>query len=129
MERYYRQRREVSEKLISVIFDVRLTKFQISRLYRPLNAEDALSSDEEDGDLEAGMQLLPSRPHARDVVLSPKAPTKSRLADVWDEGEELFDIGGDSGDEGDPGTPRPPPTSTPIPHLSFSKPSANASRH
>lgn len=75
-------------------------------------------SDDEDDDLEAGTQLLPTQSAGvGDVALSPKAVPKSRLADVWDEGEELFDIGGDSGDEGEAGTPRPPSASAPVPHL------------
>ncbi|KAI0690526.1 hypothetical protein BC835DRAFT_1364162 [Cytidiella melzeri] len=81
LERHYRHRRE------------------ISRLYQPLNPEDGMSSDEEE-DLEAGLQLLPTRPdtsHATSAHI--KTMPTSRLADVWDEGEELFDLGGDSEDE------------------------------
>ncbi|GJE97764.1 VanZ family protein [Phanerochaete sordida] len=94
LERYYRHRRE------------------ISRLYRPLNVEDDFSDEE---DLEAGAQLLPTHVESavtRDVS---KPPTKgSRLADVWDEGEELFDIGAESEEEGEASHPRESP---PIAHL------------
>lgn len=85
---------------------------QISRLYRPLNAQDDLSDEE---DLEAGTQLLPAPidPAAtRDVA---KGLAKaSRLQDVWDEGEELFDIGAESEEEGEASYPRESP---PIAHL------------
>ncbi|KAI0339809.1 hypothetical protein BDW22DRAFT_1360828 [Trametopsis cervina] len=82
LERYYRHRRE------------------ISRLYRPLNPDEDILSDDEEDDLEAGTQLLPTQ--SRPDATSAKAAPKSRLADVWDEGEELFDIGGDSDDEAGP---------------------------
>ncbi|KAJ4468113.1 hypothetical protein J3R30DRAFT_1674905 [Lentinula aciculospora] len=77
MERYYRHRRE------------------ISRLYRPLNT-DVLSDDEDDDT--PGTQLLPTHTHSQQR----KGPTTNksvRLADVWDEREELFGIGEDSDGE------------------------------
>jgi len=82
LERYHRHRRE------------------ISRLYRPLNA-DAMSDEEEEYDLEAGgSQLTPTDTQGRQskaqASKSPAGPI--RLEDVWDEREELFDIG-DSDDE------------------------------
>lgn len=68
---------------------------KISRLYRPLNT-DYLSSDDED-DFEAGVQLLPTHTTPRAPNHNSKsAPKASRLADVWDEREELFDIGEES---------------------------------
>ena len=86
---------------------------QISRLYRPLNAEEELSDEE---DLEAGAQLLPTHTSpttTRDVT---KGSVKgSRLANVWDEGEELFDIGEESEEDGEASHPRESP---PIAHLS-----------
>jgi len=84
LELYYRHRRE------------------ISRLYRPLNM-DAMSDEEDEDDLEArGTQLLPTDTQGRSQNKASQ-PSKSsggpiRLADVWDEREELFDIG-DSDDE------------------------------
>ncbi|KAI0075749.1 hypothetical protein K474DRAFT_1646117 [Panus rudis PR-1116 ss-1] len=78
LERYYRHRRE------------------ISRLYRPLDT-DSLSESEDD--LESGMQLLPTHSDTR-IKPSSKAPKSVRLADVWDEREDLFDIGDDSDEEG-----------------------------
>ncbi|PPR05859.1 hypothetical protein CVT26_010139 [Gymnopilus dilepis] len=76
-ERYYRHRRE------------------IARLYQPLSASISDLEDEEE-DSFGGTQLLPT--HNNNV-----APTKQqkfpRLANVWDEREELFDIGGDSDEE------------------------------
>ncbi|KAI0085184.1 hypothetical protein BDY19DRAFT_459789 [Irpex rosettiformis] len=83
LERYYRHRRE------------------ISRLYRPLNPDEVLLSDEDDDeDLEAGTQLLLTRPTPNNVKpTSTKTMPKYRLANVWDEGEELFDIGEDSDEE------------------------------
>ncbi|KAJ3906807.1 hypothetical protein F5879DRAFT_944695 [Lentinula edodes] len=75
-ERYYRHRRE------------------ISRLYRPLDT-DALS-DEDDDDA-SGTQLLPTHNHSQQRNKGSSTTSKSvRLADVWDEREELFGIGEDS---------------------------------
>jgi len=82
IERYYRHRRE------------------ISRLYRPLSADYISDSDGEDS-----TQLLPS--HYIPTTSNPgrsksgvlHKPTHNNLSDVWDEREELFDIGGDSDDE------------------------------
>ena len=72
-----------------------------------MNAEvDEYSEDEED--LEAGTQLLPTRVEAipREI---PKGPAKvHRLRDVWDEGEELFDIGEESDEEGESSRAREP---------------------
>lgn len=94
LERYYRSRRE------------------ISRLYRPLYDEDGLSEEE---DLEAGTQLLPASNDSGATRDIPKPPTKgTRLADVWDEGEELFDIGAESDEEGEASRRR---ESAPIAHL------------
>ncbi|KAH9973644.1 hypothetical protein BJV77DRAFT_1056448 [Russula vinacea] len=107
LERYYRQRRE------------------IWRLYRPLGASNSslnLPSDEED---ESGTQLLPlhHKPETPPSALFPQNQTKKgkgrarsaslALANVWDEREELFDVGdddeGSSEDEGEErSTPTPP---------------------
>ncbi|TCD70317.1 hypothetical protein EIP91_003946 [Steccherinum ochraceum] len=93
LERYYRHRRE------------------IHRLYRPLNTSVDSLSDEED-DLEAGTQLLPLASEPMQQGPSSKPATKSsRLEDVWDEREELFDIGEESEEEeGVPYTPHTPHT-------------------
>ncbi|KAH9985791.1 hypothetical protein BJV74DRAFT_775446, partial [Russula compacta] len=94
LERYYRQRRE------------------ISRLYRPLSASNSslnLDSEEED---ESGTQLLPlhNKPDTPPSALSPHNKNKGKgrvrsgnlaLADVWDEREELFGVGNDDEDEED----------------------------
>ncbi|KAG2121346.1 hypothetical protein BD769DRAFT_1478950 [Suillus cothurnatus] len=89
IEKYYRSRRE------------------IARLYRPLETDDISDADDaSDNEETSGTQLLPLYSH-------PSAPSKSkpvkvaRLHDVWDEREELFDIGNDSGEEDGAGTPRP----------------------
>jgi hypothetical protein len=89
IEKYYRSRRE------------------IARLYRPLETDDISDADDaSDNEETPGTQLLPLYSH-------PSAPSKSkpvkvaRLHDVWDEREELFDIGNDSGEEDGAGTPRP----------------------
>jgi hypothetical protein len=77
IDRYYRYRRE------------------IARLYRPLDTATPFSDDEDEG---AGTQLLPT--HTRSTIPNHKRGQKSiRLADPWDEREELFGIGGDSDDE------------------------------
>lgn len=85
LERYYRHRRE------------------ISRLYQPLDT-DSLASDDED-DM-SGTQLLPThyQPRAsRGASKKDRTPKtdagRIRLSDVWDEREELFDIGADSEEE------------------------------
>ncbi|KAJ7282943.1 hypothetical protein C8J57DRAFT_1297056 [Mycena rebaudengoi] len=90
LERYYRKRRE------------------IARLYQPLDA--GSMSDLEDEDDSAGTQLLPIH-HS---TAAPKGNKSTRLANVWDEREDLFDIGADSDDDDPPRTPAarvagPPP--------------------
>jgi len=89
-ERYYRHRRE------------------IARLYRPLDM-DVLSDDEEEG-----TQLLPTHTH-----LQPQnkglAYKSIRLADVWDEREELFGVGEDSEEENDDGSSSAPAAMNPHP--------------
>ncbi|KAH9951547.1 hypothetical protein B0H21DRAFT_775754 [Amylocystis lapponica] len=105
LERYYRHRRE------------------ISRLYRPLDV-DSVPSDDED-DIEQSTQLLPTHYQPTPSQngskngrgAAPKADNgRIRLTDVWDEREELFDIGGDSDDdehEGRPTHAAGPPLGTP----------------
>ena len=89
---------------------------QISRLYRPLDTEAISSDDEEDEGDVGGTQLLPLHYQPR----APRTPSKgarpgptkpTRLSDVWDEREELFDIGEESDDEESRtgGAPPPPP--------------------
>ncbi|EMD37306.1 hypothetical protein CERSUDRAFT_113956 [Gelatoporia subvermispora B] len=85
LEKYYRHRRE------------------ISRLYQPLDTDSAASDDEDDM---GGTQLLPthfqpgSSRAASKKGSTPKTDAgRIRLSDVWDEREELFDIGADSEDE------------------------------
>ncbi|KAM6502072.1 hypothetical protein JOM56_002049 [Amanita muscaria] len=74
IDRYHRYRRE------------------IARLYRPLDTATPFSDDEDEG---TGTQLLPT--HTRGTIPSHKRGTSSiRLADPWDEREELFGVGGDS---------------------------------
>lgn len=108
LERYYRQRRE------------------ISRLYRPLSGSNSslnLDSDTED---ESGTQLLPlyNKPDTAPSTMFPqnktrkgKGPARSEslaLGDVWDEREELFGVGEDDNDDntsedgGEGRTPPPP---------------------
>jgi hypothetical protein len=82
--------------------------FQIARLYRPLSASASDYSDEED-EL-SGTQLLPT--HNFNTT---KPGKNARLADVWDEREELFGVGPDSDDENERevGTSGPPAPQTP----------------
>ncbi|KAG2079286.1 hypothetical protein BDR04DRAFT_997459 [Suillus decipiens] len=89
IEKYHRSRRE------------------IARLYRPLETDEISDADDaSDNEATSGTQLLPLYTH-------PSASSKSksikgaRLDDVWDEREELFDIGDDSADEDGLRTPRP----------------------
>ncbi|KAF8973068.1 hypothetical protein BDZ97DRAFT_1779181 [Flammula alnicola] len=78
LERYYRHRRE------------------IARLYRPLS--DSISDVEEDEEEDfSGTQLLPT--YNNDINTTKAGGKTSRLADVWDEREELFGIGEESDDE------------------------------
>ena len=73
-------------------------------------------SDEEDEDLADAAQLLPTHTNSGHAGVSPtKGVPKSRLGDVWDEGEELFDIGGESDEEGESHTPKLPFSTAP-PH-------------
>jgi VanZ family protein len=92
LERYYRQRRE------------------ISRLYRPLSGSNSslnLGSDTED---ETGTQLLPlhNKPDTPPSAMFPQIKTKKgkgrarsslALGNVWDEREELFGVGEDDDDD------------------------------
>lgn len=90
-------------------------------MYRPLNADEDDFSEEEE-DLETGTQLLPTYVEAAAAPREiPKGPSKtSRLADVWDEGEELFDIGEESDEEGGSSRPREPPPITHLPVETYS---------
>jgi len=82
LERYYRHRRE------------------IARLYRPLSGSVSDFEEEEDDEDESmGTQLLPTH-HVHNTLMLP-FNQKARLADVWDERDEVFDIGVDSDEEHD----------------------------
>lgn len=74
LERYYRHRRE------------------ISRLYQPLDTMDEPTDDE-------GDDTLPSfyTHHQPEAILSPNLE-RNRLADVWDEREDLFHLPDDDED-------------------------------
>ncbi|KAG5349864.1 hypothetical protein C0989_001504 [Termitomyces sp. Mn162] len=89
LERYYRYRRE------------------INRLYRPLETSLSDLSDLED---ETGTQLLPTYNTNSDRAPKSSQYKAPRFADVWDEREEVFDIGGASDEEDDriPGPAIPP---------------------
>ncbi|KAG6897524.1 hypothetical protein C0992_000750 [Termitomyces sp. T32_za158] len=67
----------------------------ISRLYRPLETTLSDLSDLED---EAGTQLLPT--HNRKSERAPQGNRYKlpRLADVWDEREDVFDLSDDEDD-------------------------------
>ncbi|KZT29018.1 hypothetical protein NEOLEDRAFT_1128527 [Neolentinus lepideus HHB14362 ss-1] len=79
LERYYRHRRE------------------ISRLYRPLDTdEEALISDSEEDAVES---ILPTHNPVSGKSHGSSATGKIRLEDVWDEREDVFDVGEDSDDE------------------------------
>ncbi|KAG5638456.1 hypothetical protein H0H81_012521 [Sphagnurus paluster] len=98
LERYYRHRKEVlSQKSGAEFTDVHC---QIGRLYRPLNTS---LSELEDyySDEETATQLLPT--HTDHVTAAPKGNKykSQHLADVWDEREEVFDIGAVSDDDED----------------------------
>lgn len=67
---------------------------QIARLYRPINT--GAVSDDDDDDEAASTQLLPTH-HNRTALKGTSKPI--RLADVWDEREEVFGIGDESDDE------------------------------
>ena len=74
-----------------------INRFQISRLYRPLDTD--YLSDGEDEDLEVGgVQLQTTSQSQPKASSSNKIPETGaiRLGDVWDEREELFGVGGDS---------------------------------
>ncbi|KAF8265461.1 hypothetical protein EI94DRAFT_1588784 [Lactarius quietus] len=93
LERYYRQRRE------------------ISRLYRPLSGSNSSINLGSDSDDDIGTQLLPlhNKPDTPPSSLFPLNKTKKgkgrarsaslALGDVWDEREELFGVGEDDEDE------------------------------
>jgi hypothetical protein len=79
LEKYYRHRRE------------------IARLYRPLSGSVSDFEEEEGDEHEMGTQLLPTYHAHNNLPLNKKA----RLTDVWDERDDVFDIGADSDDEHD----------------------------
>ena len=111
LERYYRARREVRD-VYSLPRKVFILS-QIHRLYRPLNTSGDLLSDEEEEDLEAGTQLLPVSTDSNQRASAPKPATKSsRIEDVWDEREELFDIGDESDEEDNARSPTKDHTTT-----------------
>jgi len=92
LERYYRHRRE------------------IARLYTPLASTFPDSEDDLDDD-EASTQLLPTNRGPKSARPA-KPNTAARLADVWDEREEVFGLGGESDGEQEDGggqDARPPP--------------------
>lgn len=108
LERYYRHRREIHS------------------LYRPLDTQSIPSDDEEDDDT-GGTQLLPlhhtplASPTKPTTPNRPSIPKATRLSDVWDEREELFDIGEESEEEEDTahgraGPPPPPPPKIVVTH-------------
>lgn len=73
------------------------TSVQISRLYRPLDADYVSDSEEDDS-----AQLLPSHyiPTSTNPTRTKPSGTKpNNLSDVWDEREELFGVGDDSDEE------------------------------
>lgn len=81
---------------------------QIARLYRPLSGSVSDFEEEEDYEDESmGTQLLPTH-HGHNLLAAAPVPLnkKTRLADVWDEHDEVFDIGADS-DDGDNVIERP----------------------
>jgi hypothetical protein len=108
---------------------------QIARLYRPLNTDDTLDpedySDDEGGP--SSTQLLPlfnPQPAASlakaPLPLRAKTLKADRLADVWDEHEELFGIGDDSEFEDAPATGPPSrenrsPQSDPVPTITITR--------
>lgn len=109
---------------------------QIARLYRPLNTDDPLDPEDYYSDDEAGpsgTQLLPlfnpqpTTSSAKGPLPSRvKTPKADRLADVWDEREELFGIGDDSESEDAPTAgPRSrenrSPQSSPVPTITITR--------
>jgi len=104
LERRCRHQREV-RILPSACLDPQHDGTQISRLYRPLNI--SLSSLEEEDD-DAGALLLPT--HCDRTTRQPQAHINReiRLADVWDEREEVFGVGEESDNEV-AGQPAPAP--------------------
>ncbi|KAG8213934.1 hypothetical protein J3R82DRAFT_10680 [Butyriboletus roseoflavus] len=115
IEKHYRSRREVRINLVPCFLSL-LSHPQIARLYRPLSTDD-LSDPEDYLDDEAGpsgTHLLPLfNPQPTSSSAKPSVPSTAktykanRLADVWDEREELFGIGDDSDSEDAPAA-RPP---------------------
>jgi len=79
LERYYRHRRE------------------IARLYQPINT--SLSDLEDD---EESVQVLPLSNNPPGPIPKGNKRKSQRIANVWDEQEELFDIGGDSDEDETP---------------------------
>jgi hypothetical protein len=91
LEYNYRKRREV-DALILPGWLTLTCRLQIKRLYQPLGAEQP--SDDEDDD--EGGPVLPQHY----VPATGGAPKRNTLNNVWDDREEVFDVGGESDDEG-----------------------------
>ncbi|KAG6885907.1 hypothetical protein C0993_007925 [Termitomyces sp. T159_Od127] len=98
LERHYRYRREVPSLHPPTIFSTIHVYRQISRLYRPLETDLSDLSDPED---ETGTQLLPMYNRKADRAPQGSQYKSTRLADVWDEREDVFDMEGVSDDEDD----------------------------
>lgn len=89
--------------------------YQISRLYQPLGTDGMSDDDEEESDVD-GTQLLPlhyepqtPRTPGSKPSGTPRAQKSVRIADVWDEREDLFDIGDESDDDEPRSRAGPPP--------------------
>ncbi|TFK54492.1 hypothetical protein OE88DRAFT_1676220 [Heliocybe sulcata] len=101
LERYYRHRRE------------------IARLYRPLDTdEEALLSDSEE---DAAGPILPTHNPVGAKSQGNGATGKIRLEDVWDEREDVFDVGEDSDDE-QGGSRTPVQGHAPVPKFNVENP-------
>jgi len=100
--------------------DYSMTMYQIARLYRPLTGS-ATDFEEEDEDESMGTQLLPTH-YVHNNLASLVPLKKARLADVWDERDDVFDIGADSDEEHDAtaSVSRPQPTQPSPPRIVIS---------
>lgn len=93
------------ERSVLLVFSLNLHSrvAQISRLYQPLQ----LDADQEEDDIEIDeTPLLPShfqpgasRSTGKNGTTTRTDAGKVRLDNVWDEGEELFNLGDDSDDD------------------------------
>ncbi|TFK68688.1 hypothetical protein BDN72DRAFT_870890 [Pluteus cervinus] len=74
---------------------------EIARLYRPVDTEYLSDPEDVDEDIAPGTQLLPLYARSNPPKGASNSKGGTRLADVWDEREEIFGVGEESDEDED----------------------------